>query len=219
MRRPIQLSTNFFQGNGCIWRRVQRRRVVRDDDHGVTAFGQPLRQLVGHSLDATPFLVAHRQAVAEHRDPHTSVPHQRTPDKAQDLGDSGHLDRGIAERRGTSWRTCGEPPALVRICHQCRHRRRQRIDIACGHEYAACVVDDLEGAANAGRHDRATGKERLDEADAKRVGCHVRLAEDIGLGDKPTDVGALSHEIHAIGDPELPRPVLEIGQISLLFGC
>ena len=80
-----------------------------------------------------------------------------------------HLPCEIAERPGRRARRARVARAGL-VHQQSAQCGRERVDIVRRDEHAAGVVDDLQGAAERGRHDRQARGLRLDERDAERFG-------------------------------------------------
>ena len=201
---PAQVSTNDFHGSArTSYAAPAGLGSCENTDNRVAAARETLGKHMRDALDAAALLAFDRQPVAEDGDLHRR--HCSPAALCRISAMRGICAAGSHNARARAGPVGAQALAPAAIVEQRRQLRGERRRIAGRHENAARLVDNLLRAAERGRHDRQTRRHRFDQADAEGLGLDVRLAVDVGVGEKAMNVGTLAEKFDAIGDTQRGR--------------
>ena len=196
---------------------------MREHHDLMAATSETIGKRVRGSLDAAALQARNRQAVAECGNPQAGHAgwHAHVPSGLRRLQRAGALrDRQVAaagsqhSKAHRGFAASGDarsqsapararaacPSRARRLVSETRRRkcRRERVDIVRSDEQPAGFIDDLQRAAERGRHDRQARALRLDKRDTKRFRTNIWLAVDVGSLQERGHVVALPGEAYAI---------------------
>jgi len=124
---------------------------------------------------------------------------------------------GVAERAGAGGTGGAEAGAEGGSLDEFGEGLGEGLGVGRGHEAAAVVGEDLQGAAESGGDDGAAGIEGFDEDDTEGFGAEVGLAIEVGGGHELGDVGAFAEELDFGENSGALSVGLEFGEVTALF--